>query len=57
MYGGTPHEVWDQAEKEGKLSETIPINHSGLFAPAIMPTLKVGLDGYAVAALTWLRRE
>lgn len=56
MYGGTPHEVWDQAEKEGNLSERIPINHSGLFAPAIMPTLKVGLDAYAVAALTWLKK-
>lgn len=57
LYGGTNHELWDAAEARGSLSEDVPINHSGLFAPVIMPTLKTGLDAYAVAALTWLSKN
>jgi metal-dependent amidase/aminoacylase/carboxypeptidase family protein len=57
VYGGTDPELWDACEREGTLGEKIPINHSGLFAPAIMPTLRVGCDAYAVAALTWLGKE
>nr|OQO32382.1 hypothetical protein B0A51_00442 [Rachicladosporium sp. CCFEE 5018] len=57
MYGGTSHEVWDKAEKDGRLGEDIPINHSGLFAPVIQPTLQVGTDAYVVGALTWLVKE
>ncbi|KXS95920.1 hypothetical protein AC578_5209 [Pseudocercospora eumusae] len=57
MYGGTPHEMWDQAEKEDRLSESIPINHSGLFAPAIQPTLTTGVDAYVVGALTFLGKK
>lgn len=44
-------------EKEGTLSEKIPINHSGLFYPVIQPTLTVATDGYAAAALTWLGKK
>jgi amidohydrolase len=54
MYGGVDQERYDKAEVAGTLEQTIPGNHSALFAPAIMPTLQVGLDGYAVAALTFL---
>lgn len=57
VYGGTAHEKWDKAEKEGRLMEDISVNHSGLFAPVIHPTLQTGLDGYVVAALTWLAKE
>jgi amidohydrolase len=53
-YGGTDPAIWDKAEKAGRLTEDIPINHSPYFAPAIMPTLQVAVDAYAVAALTWL---
>ncbi|KAM0718210.1 hypothetical protein Q7P37_006542 [Cladosporium fusiforme] len=56
VYGGTAPELWDKAEKEDRLSEDLPVNHSGLFAPVVMPTLQVGLDGYVVAALTWLAK-
>lgn len=56
-YGGTPHELWDSAEKAGKLNEDIPVNHSAFFAPQIMPTLAVAIDAFAVAALTWLAKE
>jgi len=57
MYGGTDPEVWDKCEEEGTLSEKIPINHSGLFHPVIMPTLQVALDAYAAGALTWLAKR
>ncbi|KAI0126175.1 peptidase M20D [Xylariales sp. AK1849] len=54
LYGGTSHELWDQAEGEGTLEQRVPTNHSGFFAPVISPTLQTGLDGYAVGALTYL---
>jgi hypothetical protein len=56
VYGGTAPEKWDKAEREDRLSEDLPVNHSGLFAPVVQPTLRVGLDGYVVAALTWLAK-
>jgi len=56
-YGGTDPEVWDKAEVEGKLTESIPINHSAHFAPVVQPTLKIACDAYAVAALSWLKKE
>ncbi|KAK5113172.1 hypothetical protein LTR85_010990 [Meristemomyces frigidus] len=57
IYGGTDEKVWDKAEEEGTLSEKIPINHSGLFYPVIMPTLRVATDAYAAGALTWLAKR
>jgi metal-dependent amidase/aminoacylase/carboxypeptidase family protein len=57
MYGGTDTELWDKCEEEGTLSEKIPINHSGLFAPVMQPTLTVATDAYVVCALTWLLRK
>ncbi|GAB7353557.1 hypothetical protein MBLNU459_g3991t1 [Dothideomycetes sp. NU459] len=57
IYGGTDPELWDKSEKEGRLTEDVPINHSSSFAPVIMPTLKVAVDAYAVAALTWLAKK
>jgi amidohydrolase len=57
MYGGTDPEVWDKHEAAGTLSESIPINHSGLFYPVIMPTLQVAVDAYAAGALTWLAKR
>ncbi|SMQ56067.1 unnamed protein product [Zymoseptoria tritici ST99CH_3D7] len=57
MYGGIPHELWDQCEKEGTLSENVPINHSALFAPAIHPTLTTGIDAYVLSALTWMGKR
>jgi amidohydrolase len=53
-YGGTDPELYDKAEQNGSLQEDIPANHSGKFAPVIMPTLQIGLDAYAAAALAWL---
>ncbi|KAF2197028.1 metal-dependent amidase/aminoacylase/carboxypeptidase [Delitschia confertaspora ATCC 74209] len=53
LYGGVDPEVWDKAEREGKLSE-LPGNHSPYFVPVIGECLGVAVDGYVVAALTFL---
>lgn len=52
--GGIDGEKWDKAEKDGRIAEDIPANHSALFAPAIQPTLKVGSEAMCAAALTYL---
>ncbi|KAK1768696.1 hypothetical protein QBC33DRAFT_533384 [Phialemonium atrogriseum] len=52
-YGCTAPDKVDQAQKEGIL-ESIPGNHSSLFAPQIFPTMQIGIDAYAVSALAWL---
>jgi amidohydrolase len=56
LYGGTDPAVWDKAEKEGRLSEDVPGNHSPFFAPVVQPTLTVGMEGYVVAALAFLKK-
>lgn len=56
LYGGLEHEMYDRAEKEGKLKE-LPGNHSPFFVPVVQPTLGVGVDGYVVAALTFLGKD
>ena len=53
-FGGTDADRWDKANKEGKLSELIPENHSAYFAPVIEPTMRTGVDAFALAALTFL---
>jgi hypothetical protein len=57
LYGGTDPAVWDKAKKEERLAEDVPGNHSPFFAPVVWPTLRVGCEGYVVAALTFLRGE
>ncbi|KAJ4374103.1 hypothetical protein N0V83_002842 [Neocucurbitaria cava] len=57
LYGGIDPEVYDRAEKEGRMNEDIPGNHSPYFAPVVQPTLTTGMDGYVVAALTFLGKE
>lgn len=54
LYGGMEHEMYDKAEREGRMKEDIPGNHSPLFAPVVQPTLTCGMDGYVVAGLTFL---
>ncbi|KAF1947302.1 metal-dependent amidase/aminoacylase/carboxypeptidase [Clathrospora elynae] len=53
LYGGMDPQVYDNAVREGRLSEE-PGNHSPRFAPVVQPTLTVGMQGYVVAALTFL---
>ena len=57
MYGGTPHQLYDECEKAGTLQEGLPTNHNSKFAPQIQPTMRVGTDGYVVAALGWLAKQ
>jgi amidohydrolase len=53
-YGCTAPDKVEQAKNEGTLAESIPGNHSSLFAPQIFPTMQVGIDAYALSALAWL---
>jgi metal-dependent amidase/aminoacylase/carboxypeptidase family protein len=53
MYGCVDPNVWDKAEKAGKINE-IPHNHSAFFAPEIQPTMKTAVDAFALAAMTFL---
>ncbi|KAE9964302.1 hypothetical protein BLS_008469 [Venturia inaequalis] len=55
FFGGTDAETYAKAEKEGRLYEDIPGNHSPFFAPVIQPTLKTGTEAMCVAALTFLK--
>ncbi|KAL1612528.1 hypothetical protein SLS60_000755 [Paraconiothyrium brasiliense] len=57
FFGGCDPELYAQKEREGRLIEDIPQNHSSGFAPVIQPTLKTGVDALCVAALTFLARK
>ena len=57
FFGGVDHDLWDLAEKEGRLFEDVPANHSAFFAPKIFPSLRVGYEALCVAALTFLRKS
>ncbi|MFR9728128.1 amidohydrolase [Saccharopolyspora sp. MS10] len=52
--GGTDPEVFERARRGGDLARDLPTNHSSLFAPVPSPTLRVGAEALAVAALAWL---
>lgn len=49
--GGTDPQHFADAQRTG---ETLPFNHSPLFAPVIEPTISTGVKALVVAALTWL---
>lgn len=51
--GGTDPDLFDQAQKSGKLDE-IPTNHNPRFAPVIHPTLETGVEALLAAARAWL---
>ncbi|OAA73960.1 hippurate hydrolase [Cordyceps fumosorosea ARSEF 2679] len=57
MYGSIEESRWDRIEAQGTIAKDIPANHSPMFAPAIMPTLQTGLDGYVLGALTFLGKK
>ena len=56
-YGGVEAKIWDEAEKEGRLMEDIPSNHSSYFAPTIQPTLETGTKALCVAGLAFLTKK
>jgi hippurate hydrolase len=51
--GGTDADTYDQAEREGRLSE-LPTNHNPHFAPVLHPTLETGVQTMLAAACAWL---
>jgi len=53
--GGTDADVYAKAQKEGKIGD-IPTNHNPRFAPAIHPTLQIGVEALVVAAQAWLSK-
>ena len=57
FFGGVDHETWDEKEKEGRLMEDIPVNHSPFFAPVVQPTLRTGVRALCVGAMTFLTRR
>lgn len=57
FFGGVDPDLWDRAEREGRLFEDVPTNHSSYFAPVVQPTLTVGLQALCVGALTFLERR
>ena len=56
-FGGVEEGVWDEKEREGRLMEDVPSNHSSLFAPVIQPTLRTGTEAFCVAALAFLGKS
>ncbi|KAI2401369.1 hypothetical protein LOZ67_001636 [Ophidiomyces ophidiicola] len=52
--GCTDPQKWDEAEKQGRLMEDIPVNHSAFFAPVVQPTLQIGTHALVAGALTFL---
>ncbi|KAL3418188.1 amidohydrolase [Phlyctema vagabunda] len=53
-FGGTDPQKWKEAAEKGSLEQSIPINHSAYFAPAIQPTMTTGVDALVVGALSFL---
>jgi amidohydrolase len=53
-FGGSDPEKWKEAEANGTVQESIPVNHSAFFAPPIQPTLTTGTDAMVVGALAFL---
>ncbi|EFR00084.1 hypothetical protein MGYG_03091 [Nannizzia gypsea CBS 118893] len=51
--GGRPPETWEKANREGRLWD-LPPTHSAVYAPAIEPTLRTGIEALALSALTFL---
>jgi hippurate hydrolase len=51
--GGIDSAIYAEARKQGRINE-IPTNHNPRFAPAIHPTLEIGVEAMLVAAQAWL---
>ncbi len=53
FWGGLDTEIVLGALAEGRI-DSLPSNHSGVFAPVIEPTLSTGVQALTLAARTWL---
>ena len=54
--GGTDPQLYQQAEKAGRIAEDVPTNHSSKFAPVLHPTLEAGVQTLTSASLSYLGR-
>ncbi|MDE9365614.1 amidohydrolase [Luteipulveratus sp. YIM 133132] len=52
--GGIDPDTYAAAEREGKVAQKVPVNHSPTFAPVVRPTLDRGTQAMVVAALAYL---
>ena len=52
--GGIDPELYDAAERAGRVAQDVPVNHSARFAPVLQPTLDTGTQALVVGALAWL---
>ena len=52
--GGIDPEVYAAAEKAGRISSDVPVNHSPTFAPVMQPTLDTGTIAMVTSAMSWL---
>ena len=52
--GGIDPEVFDAAERAGRIAQDVPVNHSAAFAPVLQPTLDTGTQALVAGALAWL---
>jgi metal-dependent amidase/aminoacylase/carboxypeptidase family protein len=57
FFGGGDPEAYARAERDGRLAEDVPSNHSPRYAPVIDPTLRTGVAALVVAATAWLAAE
>ncbi|GES60663.1 peptidase M20D/carboxypeptidase Ss1 [Aspergillus terreus] len=51
-YGVTPREEYDKAKMNGKLRD-LPFNHNPKFAAEIGPSLQAGIEGLAIASVSF----
>jgi hypothetical protein len=51
-YGVTPREEYDKAKMNGKLRD-LPFNHNPKFAAEIEPSLQAGIEGLAIASVSF----
>ncbi len=52
--GATDPQAYRTAEKNGRVLEDIPNNHSSKFLPVLQPTLRTGTEALTTAAMAWL---
>jgi hippurate hydrolase len=57
FFGGGDPEHYARAERDGRLAEDVPSNHSPRYAPVIEPTLRTGVAAVVVAATAWLTTD
>lgn len=56
IIGCTPREVWDAAEKAGRIDIDVPVNHQPSFLPDYEPTAEAATKAGVAAVLAYLGR-